>query len=330
MPYKIKDPVRHKFKKKNYNQRDWKSYEQGLRDSGDITIWLSEEAISAWNSPVSTQRTRGRQRQYSDLAIETSHTIGLVYHKRLRQTEGFMRSIVRLLGLDLCIPDHTTLSRRSQSIVLSQTFSSQAKIQGPLNVIIDSTGIKVFGEKEWMSFKHGTRQRKVWRKLHLCIDEAGEILSSNLTCHQISDTNEVDDLLKAVDAPIQEVLGDGGYDHRATYQALDAHQARHPQDFPIRGIIPPNVGFQEGKKTDAAQRLHNIHIIEDKGKEVWQAQVKYGRRAKVETTIHRYKSLIGNTLRSRSFTRQITETKISIKIINRMRCLCLSKALLSA
>lgn len=181
-----------------------------------------------------------------------------------------------------------------------------------------------------MSFKHGTRQRKVWRKLHLCIDEAGEILSSNLTCHQVSDTNEVDDLLKAVDAPIQEVLGDGGYDHPATYQALDAHQARHPQDFPIRGIIPPNIGFQEGKETDAQQRLHNIHIIEDKGKGAWQAQVKYGRRAKVEHTIHRYKSLIGNTLRSRTFTRQITETKIAIKIINRMRCLCLSKALLSA
>lgn len=330
MPYKIKDPVRHKFKKKNYNQRDWKSYEKGLRDSGDITIWLSEDAISAWNSPVSTQRTRGRQRQYSDLAIETALTLGLVYHKRLRQTEGFMRSIVRLLGLDLCIPDHTTLSRRSQSIVRSEESSSQAKIKSPLTVIIDSTGLKVFGEKEWMNLKHGTCQRKVWRKLHLCIDEEGEILSSALTCHQVSDTSQVDDLLKAVGAPIQEVLGDGGYDHPATYQALNSHQTRHPHDGLINAIIPPNIGFQEGKETDAQQRLNNIGIIEDKGKGAWQSQVKYGRRAKVKTTIHRYKSLIGNKLRSKTFLSQMTETKIAIKIINRMRRLCVSNALLSA
>lgn len=329
MPYKLKDPVRHKFKKKNYNQRDWKSYEQGLRDSGDITIWFSEDAISAWNSPVSRQRTRGRQRQYSDLAIETALTLGLVHHQRLRQTEGFMRSIVRLLGLDLCIPDHTTLSRRSQSIVMSEESSSQAKIKSPLTVIIDSTGLKVFGEKEWMSLKHGTRQRKVWRKLHLCIDEAGEILSSTLTCHQVSDTSQVDDLLKAVGTPIQEVLGDGGYDHPATYQALNDHQTRHPHDGSMNAIIPPNIRFQEGKEPDAQQRLKNIGIIEDKGKGAWQSQVKYGRRAKVETTIHRYKSLIGNKLRSKTYTSQMTETKIAIKIINRMRRLCLPKALLS-
>jgi len=207
MPYKLKDAIRHKFKKKNYNNRDWKAYEKGLRDSGDLTIWFSEDAIAAWNSPMPNKRKRGRQRKYSDLAIETAYTIGLVYKKRLCQTEGFMKSIVKLLKLDLCIPDHTTLSRRSKTVSLSKKLSSPNKSNSPITIIVDSTGLKVVGEKEWMSHKHGTKQRKVWRKLHLCIDEAGEILSSTLTCHTVSNISQVEELIKEIKVPIKEMLG---------------------------------------------------------------------------------------------------------------------------
>lgn len=330
MPNKLKDAVRHKFKKKNYNNRDWKLYEAGLRSQGDITIWFCEDAIAGWNPPVLHKRKRGRQKKYSDLAIETAYVIGLVYKKKLRQTEGFMRSIVKLLRLDLDIPDHTTLSRRCETIVVSKKKPSPNKDSKPITVIIDSTGLKVFGEKEWMSHKHGTKQRKVWRKLHLCIDEDGEILSSTLTCHTISDTSQVEELLKEVKAPIKEMLGDGGYDHPATYHALNAHRSRHPQSPIIQAIIPPNTGFQEARETDSLQRLHNIHLIEDKGKLSWQNQMDYGRRSKVENTMHRYKTLIGNKLRSKTFESQFTETKIAVQILNRMRNLCVSKVPLAA
>ena len=166
--------------------------------------------------------------------------------------------------------------------------------------------------------------------MHLCIDGDGEILSSTLTCHTISDTSQVEALLKEVKVPIKEMLGDGGYDHPATYHALDAHGSCHSHSSPIQAIIPPNTGFQEKRATDAPQRLHNIHLIEDKGKLSWQNQMDYGRRSKVENTMHRYKTLIGNKLRSKTFESQVTETKIAVQVLNRMRNLCVSKVPLAA
>ena len=145
MPYKLKDPVRHKFKKKTYNVRDWKTYDQGLQNRGNLTIWFAEDAINAWNASRLERMKRGRPCLYSDLAIETAHTFRLVYKQPLRQTEGFMRSIVMLLQLDLIVPDHTTLSRRARKLVMPKKHNVSKE---KLVVIVDSTGLKVFGEKE--------------------------------------------------------------------------------------------------------------------------------------------------------------------------------------
>ena len=325
MPYKLKDPVRHKFTKKSYNKRDWKVYEEGLRNRGDLTIWFCEDAVAAWNHSDDGKRKRGRQKHYSDLAIETSHTIRLVYKQPLRQTEGLMRSIVRFMQLDLAIPDHTTLSRRSKRVLLRKKQSPQ-EAGGHWVIIVDSTGLKVVGEKEWMNHKHGTRQRKVWRKLHLCLNEDGDILSATLTCHTHSDTRQVGDLLGDVEGPISEFLGDGGYDSPSTYQALEAHEKRFNQNRRFKAIIPPNTGFQETRETDSAQRLSNIHLIEDKGKLSWQNEMDYGRRARVENTMHRYKSIIGNKLRAKRFESQNTEVQIAVRILNRMAHLGMPKA----
>lgn len=325
MPYKLKDRVRHKFTKQSYNKRDWKTYEEGLRNRGDLTIWFCEDAVAAWNHCDDGKRKRGRQKQYSDLAIETSHTIRLVYKQPLRQTEGLMRSIVRFMQLDLAIPDHTTLSRRSKGVLLRKKQSPQ-EAGGHRVIIVDSTGLKVVGEKEWMNYKHDTRQRKVWRKLHLCINEDGDILSATLTCHTYSDTGQVGDLLGNVEGPVSEFLGDGGYDSPSTYQALEAHEKRSNQNRRIKVIIPPNTGFQEARETDSAQRLSNIHLIEDKGKLSWQNEMDYGRRARVENTMHRYKSIIGNKLRSKSFESQNTEVQIGVRILNRMAHLGMPRA----
>ena len=220
------------------------------------------------------------------MAIETSHTIRLVYKQALRQTEGLMRSIVRSMKLDLAIPDHTTLSRHSRRVLLRK----KPLPKGSVAIIVDSTGLKVVGEKEWMNHKHGTRQRKVWRKLHLCINEYGEILSATLTSHIESDTGQVEDLLETIEGPVYELIGDGGYDSPSTYEALKAYEKRSNQNRPIKAIITPNTGFWQAKEIDSAQRLDNIHLIEDKGKLSWQNQMDYGRWARVENTMHRYKS----------------------------------------
>jgi|688.fasta_scaffold464523_1 hypothetical protein len=324
MPYKLKDPVRHKFTKQSYNKRDWKAYEEGLRNRGNLTIWFCEDAVAAWNHCDNGNRKRGRQRRYSDLAIETSHTIRLVYKQALRQTEGLMRSIAHLMGLDIAIPDHTTLSRRSKRVLRRKKSLPGAK--GPVVIIVDSTGLKVVGEKEWMNHKHGTRQRKVWRKLHLCINEDGEILRATLTSHIESDTGQVSKLLEGIEEPITEMIGDGGYDSPSTYESLEIHQKRCNQNKPIQAIIPPNTGFQEAKETDSAQRLSNIRLIEDKGKLSWQNQMDYGRRARVENTMYRYKAIIGNKLRSKNLENQNMEIQIGVQILNRMAQLGMPKA----
>ncbi len=235
-----------------------------------------------------------------------------------------MRSIVGLLKLDLFIPDHTTLSRRARRVLLRK--NPLPRRGSRIVIIVDSTGLKVVGEKEWMNCKHGTQQRKVWRKLHLCINEYGDILSATLTSHTESDTGQMGKLLEGIEEPIAEMIGDGGYDSPSTYEYLEIHQKRCNQNRPIKAIIPPNTGFQEAKETGPAQRLGNIGLIEDKGKLSWQNQMDYGRRARVENTIHRYKSIIGNKLRSKNLENQNTEIQIGVQILNRMAQLGMPKA----
>lgn len=291
-----------------------------------LTVWISGSAIENWGPSQHEKKKRGRQRDYSDIAIETAHTVRIVYKKPLRQTEGFITSIFKLMNLDLAVPDHTTISRRGTTLSFPKKEVSPKE---GLVVIIDSTGLKVMGEKERMSHKHGTKERKVWRKLHLCIDEDGEILSSTLTFHTGSDCGQVDALLQSVDSPITAFIGDGAYDNPPTYKPLDNHQQRHAQSQNIQVIVPPNTGFQKAKKGDPSQRLQNIHVIEDKGKLFWQNQMNYGRRARAENTMHRYKSSIGGKLKAKAFEGQITETKIAVQILNRMASLGMPKTQVS-
>jgi hypothetical protein len=141
-----------------------------------------------------------------------------------------------------------------------------------------------------------------------------------------SDTGQVGGLLETIEGPVSELIGDGGYDSPSTYEALETYEKRSNQDRPIKAIIPPNTGFWQAKETDSAQRLGNIYLIEDKGKLSWQNQMDYDRRARVENTMHRYKSIIGNKLRSKTFENQNTEVQIAVRILNRMANLNIPKA----
>ena len=145
VPNKLKNPVRHKFTKKHYNKRDWAAYNKSLVNRGSITIWFTEDALKKWHEPYETQRKRGAQRTFSDYAMEACHTMRLMYKKPLRQTEGFVNSLLTLMGSKLKSPDYTTLSRRLQKLTIPQK-----PIDSGENVVIifDSTGLKVTGEKE--------------------------------------------------------------------------------------------------------------------------------------------------------------------------------------
>jgi Transposase DDE domain len=206
MPVRL-NPNRPKRFRARYRIRNWPQYEAGLKRRGDLTLWLDQAAIAGWHA--SRRTTPGGQALYSDLAIELVLTLRLVFHLGLRQAEGFAISVLGLLGLDLPVPDHTTLSRRGRT---SANRRPHVVPHGPLHLLIDSTGLKLFGRGEWNDEKHG-RARRSWRKLHLAVDaETGEIVASVLTGKEAGDAGQVPVLLEQVEGEIASVMADGAYD----------------------------------------------------------------------------------------------------------------------
>ncbi|MCA0339881.1 MAG: IS5 family transposase, partial [Proteobacteria bacterium] len=177
MPFKHKAARRHRIGKMKFKVTNWPEYETGLRRRGGLTLWITPEALCSWQAPKRT--TRGGQSRYSDLAIETTLTLGLVFGLRLRQTEGLLTSVLQLMGLGLAVPDHTTLSRRARTErPFDRRQGRSVSAEGPIHVLIDSTGLEVYGAGQWLEEKYGGRSRRGWRKLHLAIDaDSGEIIA---------------------------------------------------------------------------------------------------------------------------------------------------------
>ena len=199
MAARTKTKVTAKYKTK-YRVKNWAAYEVALRERGDITVWFDEEAICTWKAPPSGHP--GGQRRYSDLAIVTSLTLRTVFHLPLRQTEGFVASLIGLMGLALQTPDHTTLSRRHRSVEVPHFPRGH---EGPLHLVIDSTGLKIFGDGEWHAHKHrNSSQRRSWRKLPLGIDEDGYIIAAALTDSVVDDASVGISILEQIRAAIDQ------------------------------------------------------------------------------------------------------------------------------
>ena len=167
----MKSRVHPKYKAK-YHVGNWPSYDRALVQRGDVTFWLSPDAVDAWR-PEPSKRP-GAPGRFSDLAIETAVAIRLVYGLPFRQTEGFLRSLLTLMDAGLDAPDHTTLSRRSQQLQLS--LRRMPADEG-IHLIIDSSGLSIVGTGEWAAAKHGGRGKRGWKKLHLGVDQAGLIVA---------------------------------------------------------------------------------------------------------------------------------------------------------
>ena len=159
MPFKFHEAQRHRIPKARYRVENWPEYDRGLVRRSDIRVWLSEDAISGWRAACRT--TPGGQRRFSNLAIETTLMLGAVLRLPLRQTEGYVRSLMEVMKLDLAVPDHTTLARRRRTVDVQHRRWPR---RGPVDIVIDSTGLKFFGAGEWARAKHGETRRS-WRKL---------------------------------------------------------------------------------------------------------------------------------------------------------------------
>jgi hypothetical protein len=238
----------------------------------------------------------------------------LVFHLALRQAEGFATSVLRLLGQELRVPDHTTLSRRSRSFAERRPKTVP---HGPLHLVIDSTGLKLFGQGEWDEEKHG-RAHRSWRKLHLAVDaEAGEIVARVLTDNAAADAGQVPALLgQVVEGEIASVTADGAYDGEPVYQAIVGHQPDPMPDV----VIPPRASAVPSTQDVQAQsrRDRHIRLIAEKGRMAWQKATGYGRRSLAGTAVGRYKAIIGPKLRARMLPTQQGEAAMAAEVLNRM------------
>jgi hypothetical protein len=306
MPHKHNDDRRHHIPKMAFKIRNWPEYEAGLRRRGSLTLWIEDGALDHWQ----TVGPEGQAR-FSEAAIQTTLMVRTAFKLAFRQTEGLMASVITLMDLTLSAPDHTTMSRRAVGLAVINPVSMP---HGPLHLLIDSTGLKVYGAGQWLEAKHGEKSRRKWRKLHLAVDAAnGKIVAHTLTDQDIDDPSQVAPLLDQIGGDIVRVTADGAYDGGPTYATIAAH------DDDIEIVIPPRstavLGAEPGP---LAQRDRHLEMITERGRLAWQKATDYGRRSLVETTMGRYKALIGPRLRARGFDAQQTEATIGVALLNRM------------
>ena len=312
MPNKHNAERRHHIAKVNRTVTNWPEYEAGLRRRGSLTLGITEDAISAWYA--APRATPGGQATYSDGAIETCLMLRTAFKLPLRQAEGLMCSVVELLGRELAVPDHSTVSRRAMTL---PSISEIHLPEGPLHVLIDSTGLKVYGAGEWLVAKHGQRARRTWRKLHLAVDaHSGQIVASVLTGQDVDDPSQVGPLLEQIpqEIEIEQVTADGAYDGEPTYEIIAARS----KDIAV--VIPPRATSVESPElgANASRREVHVHTLAALGRLGWQEVTDYGQRALVETAMGRYKSIVGSRLRERNDAGQRTEASIGVAVLNRM------------
>tara|TARA_B100001063_G_scaffold188368_1_gene178717 strand:- start:227 stop:1057 length:831 start_codon:yes stop_codon:yes gene_type:complete len=261
----------------------------------------------SWDAAPSGRR--GRQQSYSDAAIQTCLTMKVLFGMALRQTTGFVESLLRLVGLDWAVPDFSTLSRRQKTLAVNIPYRGS---KGPLHLLIDSTGIKVEGEGEWHVRKHGGPKRRVWRKIHLGIDEETlEVRAVEITGSHIGDAPVLPDLLDQIpqDQEICSVTADGAYDTRKCHDVI-ADRGAH-------AVIPPRKNAKPWKAITAGAVARNEALRASKylGRALWRRWSGYHRRSRVETKMHCVK-LLGQRLMARDFDRQVAELQVRIAVLN--------------
>ncbi len=311
VPFKLNQDRRHHIPRQKHRVTNWPEYDAGLRQRGSLTVWFTEEAVQAWQAEP--RATRGGQPDYSPLAILTALTLRAVFRLPFRQTEGLIGSVIGLLGLDLAIPDHTTLCRRAETLEVPRP---RPRSDGePMHLLVDSTGLRLCGPGEWLVEKHGTRTRRSWRKLHLGMDaDTGQIVAAELTTNDVDDGAQVGPLLDQLDGQIASFTGDGAYDQEGVYAGV---AERHPE---ASVVVPPRSTAvpSDTAETAPTQRDRHVRLIAETGRMGWQRASGYNRRARIEATMGRFKGVIGDGLRSRTDQRRATELNVAVRALNRM------------
>lgn len=309
--------------KRQYRVRNWGEYNAALVNRGSLTVWIDEQVIKNWLHAGRSGK-RGASLTYSDAAITTVLLLKAVYHLPLRAAVGFAGSLLKLMHLDLPVPHFSTLSRRQSGLELEAVRVGCGE---GLHLVVDSTGCKVYGEGEWKVRVHGKGKKRTWRKLHLGVDEkSGEIVAAVLSSNNLGDSEVLPQLLEQLDPledPIIQLSGDGSYDQRACYEALQERQEEQEQALKV--TIPPRrsarIWRHGNSKEEKLARDENLREIRQFGRKRWKQQNGYHRRSLAETAFSRYKRIVGEKLQARDFARQATEAFMGVLMLNRMTVL---------
>jgi Transposase DDE domain len=296
--------------KASYKITNWRKYNESLVQRGSITFWFSDEVIDEWEHPNDTPKV-GHPFVYSNTAIESLLMLRELFRLPYRQTEGLCRSLIELMRVDVAIPDYTSLAKRAAKLDVTLAVASR---RGPIDIVVDSTGLKVFGEGEWKTRTHGKSKRRTWRKLHLSVNsETREIVAEVLTENSSHDADPVPEMLEQIEQPIDKFYGDGSYDKWKVYAALAAGG--------IAPIIPPQHNAkikQHGNCGDnPLPRDEAIRAIRRVGRKRWKEEVGYHCRSLAETAMYRLKCCLGGGLKNRLLKNQRAEARLRCKILNR-------------
>ena len=295
---------------KQYTITNWPKYNEALKKRGSITLWISKDVYNSWYSTGRTGK-KGRPQKYSDEAIVVALKLREVYHLSLRAVQGFLESL-----LPMHIPSYTQLSRRAGGLMKKL---SRLSCRHPTDIVIDSTGLKVYGEGEWKVRQHGISRRRTWKKVHLGIDpQSGEILAVEMTDASVSDATVAPELLQRVPRSVRNCYADGAYDTQRVRAEIHRRGAR--------AIIPPRRGARVCDHTiDPSVEQRNNDILEiaglgggAEGRALWKTLSGYHTRSLVETMMYRLKTITGGTLRSREQSRQTAESYVKCLVVNEM------------
>lgn len=293
--------------------KNWAAYNEGLKKRYDISVYIADDSV--FDKPKATGED-GRPQEYSDGYIELGLTLKSIYRMPYRGMEGFLRGLLKLNGMeDKPVPHYTTFCNRAKTLSIELQLSA---LKGKkIDILVDSTGLKIFGEGEWKMKMHGKSKRRTWRKLHLGVDGATQqIVVVDLTKNDVGDQEHLPHLLDDLpdDVDLNSVTADGIYDTWDCYDAANDHGATI--------IVPPrkNAVEPDGKTGRADHpRAEAIRECDRLGREEWKKKTGYHRRSLAETAMYRYKTSFGEKMFSREFDRQKTEATVKIKTLNLFR-----------
>ncbi|WP_339014528.1 IS5 family transposase [Aeromonas popoffii] len=287
---------------------NWKLYNQALVQRGSLTLWMDEQAIKQWHCQTH-HGSRGRGFHYSDRAIETALMLKSVFKLPLRALEGFINSLFQLMDVPLQSPDYSCISKRAKQVNIQYRLPSKGPVA---HLVIDATGLKVYGEGEWKVRKHGKEKRRVWRKLHLTVDaQTHAIVAAEVSLETVGDNEVLPTLLNRLRRKIEQVSADGAYDTKECHALLKKKGAR--------ATIPPRKNaalWEEGHPRNEAVKALKAGELKE-----WKRASGYHQRSKAETAMYRFKQLISSKLSLRNYNAQVGEALAGVKAVNKMTAL---------